>query len=92
MNQELGYYLLTQKPQLTEFINAEHIQIILRTLQKSFDYIIIDMPARFYEPVNPAFVIADNLFMVTTPEISTIRNIKSALMTLSDLNYPKSEN
>lgn len=79
------------KPQITEFISAEHIQIILRTLQKSFDYIIVDMPARFYEPVNPAFVIADNLFMVTTPEISTIRNVKSALITLNDLNYPKSK-
>lgn len=79
------------KPQITEFINAEHIQIILRTLQKSFDYIFIDMPARFYEPVNPAFVIADDLFIVTTPEISTIRNVKSALITLNDLNYPKSK-
>lgn len=79
------------KPQITEFINAEHIQIILRTLQKSFDYIIIDMPGRFYEPVNPAFVIADNLFVVTTPEISSIRNIKSALITLNELNYPKSK-
>jgi len=79
------------KPQITEFINAEHIQIILRTLQKSYDYIIIDMPARFYEPVNPAFVISDSLFVVTTPEISTIRNIKSALNTLNDLNYPKSK-
>lgn len=79
------------KPQIAEFINAEHVEIILRTLQKSFDYIIIDMPTRFYEPVNPAFVIADKLFMVTTPEISTIRNVKSALITLDDLNYPKSK-
>lgn len=79
------------KPQITEFINAEHIQVILRALQKIFDYIIIDMPARFYEPVNPAFVIADNLFIVTTPEVTSIRNIKSALNTLKDLNYPKSK-
>lgn len=79
------------KPQITEFINAEHIQVILKTLQKSFDYVIIDMPARFYETVGPAFVIADNLLVVTTPEISTIRNVKSALLTLGDLNYPKSK-
>jgi len=79
------------KPQINEFVNAEHVQTILKTLQKSFDYIIVDMPARFYEPVNPAFVIADNLFIVTTPEISTIRNVKSALITLNDLNYPKSK-
>lgn len=79
------------KPQITEFINAEHIHIILKTLQKAFDYVIVDMPARFYEPVNPSFAIADNLFIVTTPEISTIRNVKSALTTLNDLNYPKSK-
>jgi len=79
------------RPQISEFINAEHIQIILRILQSSYDYVVIDMPARFYEPVNPAFAISDNLFIVTTPEISTIRNIKSALNTLNDLNYPKSK-
>lgn len=79
------------KPQITEFINADHVQVILKTLQKSFDYVIIDMPARFYETIGPAFVIADNLFVVTTPEISTIRNVKSALLTLNDLNYPKSK-
>jgi pilus assembly protein CpaE len=77
------------KPRITEFINAEHIDIILRTLQNAFDYIIVDMPARFYEPVNPAFNAADNLIMITTPEISTVRNIKSSLMTLNDLNYSK---
>jgi pilus assembly protein CpaE len=88
-----GIFILpaNAKPQITEFINAEHVQIILKTLQKSFDYIIIDTPARFYEPINPSFVIADSLFMVTTPEISTIRNIKSALITLNELNYPKSK-
>ena len=79
------------KPQITEFINAEHVEAILRTMQKSFDYIIVDMPARFYEPVNPAFVIADKLFMVTTPEVATIKNVKSALITFNDLNYPKSK-
>ncbi len=79
------------KPQITEFINADHIQVILRTLQKAFDYVVVDLPARFYEPINPSFVIADKLFMITTPEIATIRNVKSALTTLNELNYPKSK-
>lgn len=79
------------KPQITEFINAEHIEAIIRTMQKSFDYVVVDMPARFYEPVNPAFVIADRLLMVTTPEVATIKNVKSALITFNDLNYPKSK-
>ncbi|MFH5836641.1 AAA family ATPase [Proteiniclasticum sp. C24MP] len=79
------------EPQMNDFINSEHIQVILRTLQNSYDYIVVDMPGRFYEPINPAFVFADKLLMITTPEVSTVRNIKASLMTLNDLNYPKSK-
>ncbi|MBP1920798.1 AAA family ATPase [Youngiibacter multivorans] len=79
------------QPQMSEFINAEHIDIILRTLQSAFDYVVVDMPARFHDPVNPALAIADKLLIVTTPEVSTVRNVKAALITLNDLNYPKSK-
>jgi len=79
------------KPQMNEFVNAEHIDVILRALQGAFDYVVVDMPARFYEPVNPAFQAADILLMITTPEVSTVRNIKSSIMTLHELNFPKSK-
>ncbi len=79
------------QPQINEFINAEHIDIILRTLQSSFDYVVVDMPSRFYDPVNPAFAIADKLLIITTPEVSTVRNVKASLITLGELNYPKAK-
>ncbi|RQD73603.1 MAG: response regulator [Candidatus Syntrophonatronum acetioxidans] len=79
------------QPQIVEFINSEHIEIILRVLQSAFDYVVVDMPARFYEPVNPAFLAADLLFLITTPEVATIRNIKASLVALNELNYPKSK-
>ena len=76
-------------PQITEFITADHIQIILRILQSSFDYVVVAMPARFYEPVMPAFQAADILMLITTPDVATLRNIKASLLTLHDLNYPR---
>lgn len=79
------------KPQINEFVSADHIDIILRALQGAFDYVVVDMPARFYEPVNPAFQAADLLLMVTTPEISTLRNIKASILTLHELNFPKNK-
>ncbi|WP_409226783.1 nucleotide-binding protein [Gudongella sp. SC589] len=79
------------KPQINEFITAEHIEIILKALRGAFDYVVVDMPARFYEPVNPAFQFADVLLMVTTPEISTLRNIKASILTLHELNFPKNK-
>lgn len=79
------------KPQINEFITAEHIEIILKALRGAFDYVVVDMPARFYEPVNPAFQFADVLLMITTPEISTLRNIKASILTLQELNFPKNK-
>ena len=76
------------EPQMTEFVNAEHVQVILGILQYAFDYVLVDMPARFYDPVDPALQNADLLLLVTTPEVVTLRNIKSCINTLSVLNFP----
>ena len=76
------------EPQMTEFISADYVSMILRILQDAFDYVIVDMPARFYDPVNPALQGADTLMLVTTPEVVTLRNIKSCLNILSMLKYP----
>ncbi len=79
------------QPQLTEFVSAEHVEIILNVLKSAYDYVVVDMPARFSGPVDPAFQMADILFLVTTPEVATVRNIKASLLTLDNLNYPKSK-
>ncbi len=77
------------QPQMAEFINAEHIEIIIKVLQSAYDYVVIDMPARFYDPVDPAFHEADLLFLVTTQDVATLRNLKASLAALNSLNYPK---
>lgn len=77
--------------EMNEFINAEHIRIILEALRESFDYVIVDMPARFLETILPALALADTLLVITTPEISSVRNIKALLVTLKDLNFPQSK-
>jgi len=76
------------EPQMTEFINADYVGMILRILKDAFDYVVVDMPARFYDPVDPAIQEADSLMLVVTPEVVTLRNIKSCLNTLSMLKYP----
>ena len=76
------------EPQMTEFVSAEHVEMILSLLQNAFDYVVVDMPARFYDPVEPAIQNADMLIMATTPEVVTLRNIKSCLNTLGALKFP----
>jgi pilus assembly protein CpaE len=74
-----------------EFINMDHIEIILKTLQNAFDYIIVDMPGRIEDIGNPGIILADNLLMVATPDISSIKNVKASLGILSERNYPKTK-
>jgi pilus assembly protein CpaE len=76
---------------MNDFINAEHIRVILDSLRESFDYVVVDMPGRFVETIMPALALADHLLVITTPELSSVRNIKVLLATLKDLNFPQSK-
>ena len=79
------------QPAMNDFINAEHIHVILESLRESFDYVVVDMPGRFVETIMPALALADQLLVITTPELSSVRNIKVLLVTLKDLNFPQSK-
>lgn len=79
------------QPNMNDFINAEHIHVILEALRESFDYVVVDMPGRFVETIMPALALADQLLVITTPELSAVRNIKVMLVTLKDLNFPQSK-
>ncbi|HEX5351315.1 MAG TPA: AAA family ATPase, partial [Trichococcus sp.] len=76
---------------MNDFINAEHIRVILESLRESFDYVVVDMPGRLVETIMPALALADHLLVITTPELSSVRNIKVLLATLKDLNFPQSK-
>lgn len=90
---ESGISLLptSAKPQIQKFVNEDHVGILLHALQNYYDYIVVDMPTRLYSPGSPALVIADTLLLVVTPEISALRNIKTLLIMLKDLNYTQSK-
>lgn len=79
------------QPMVSEFINEEDIDVILRTLQSVADYLVVDMPSKFDKSVTPALVVADKLLVVTTPEMAAVRNIKASLVALNELNYPRSK-
>lgn len=76
------------EPQLDNYTNAEQVEIILRTIQDNYNYIVVDMPARFMEMATPAFTMASQVYMITTPEILALSNVKAGLGLLKDLNFP----
>jgi pilus assembly protein CpaE len=76
-------------PQAAGFINAEQVRLILQALQNNFEYVVVDMPACFSEPVNPALQEAGLLLLVTTQDVAAIRNVKACRVMLDSLNYPR---
>lgn len=78
-------------PQATERISSEQVDTILRTLAATYDYVIVDMPPRITGPLDPAIREVDLLFLVTTPEVSTIRNVKLIMKMLAAAGYPRAK-
>lgn len=75
-------------PSIGGYASADQIDVILKTLKNSFDYIVVDMPGRFMEEVNPAFTLATTVFLITTPEVLTLKNVRNALVVFRELSYP----
>lgn len=75
------------RPDLGEYIGADQVEIIINILKQSFDYVVIDMPGRFMEPINPAFTFAHTVLLVTTPEVLALKNTGAALNVFEDLDY-----
>lgn len=74
-----------------EYVHSEDIEVILQILKTNFDYVIVDMPSRFDEKINPTFLISDKIFIVITPEVAALRNTKMAMVTLEDLRIQKAK-
>lgn len=79
------------QPQVQDYIRADHVEVIIKTLQQTYDYIVVDMPSHFHPPCSPALLLADKLFVVTTPDVSTVRNVMASLKVLYEANYPKTK-
>lgn len=90
LNHDSGVKVLssTGEPQLDSYVNSEQIEIILRTLQDNYDFVVVDLPGRFMEMITPAFTLASLVYMVTTPDILALSNVKAGLGLLKDLNFP----
>ncbi len=72
-------------PRLEPYVRQDQIAAIIAALRDSFDFVVIDMPSRFSEELSPALTMASRIFLIATPEISTLRNIKASLVAFGNL-------
>ena len=79
------------QPDAKDTIPASLVGKILQLLKVHFDYVVVDTAPAFDEYVLQALDETDDLLLVTTLDIPTLKNVKVAVETLDLLNFPKSK-
>ena len=64
---------------------------VLNLLKRNFDYVVVDTSPSFDEYALQAFDETDEMLLVTTLDVPTLKNVKVAVETLDLLNFPKSK-
>ncbi len=75
---ESGVHLLSApfQPEKAEAVTAEQIRRILAFLRQHYDYIIVDTPRSFAPPILAVFEAADQVYIVSTVDLPSLRNIQ----------------
>ena len=73
-------------PEGRDLITASLARRVIQTLRRHFDYVVIDTPPGFDDQVLGAFDETDELVVVATLDVPTIKNTKVAMETLDLLH------
>jgi pilus assembly protein CpaE len=76
------------QPDAKETIPAALVGTVLRLLRSHFDFVVVDTAPSFDEHVLQAFDESDEIVLVTTLDVPTLKNVKVAIETLELLNFP----
>jgi pilus assembly protein CpaE len=76
------------QPDAKDSIPAQLIGTVLQLLKTAFDFVVVDTAPAFDEHVLAALDATDELLLVTTLDVPTLKNVKIAVETLDLLNFP----
>ncbi len=70
-------------------VRAEHVVAAIELLRNGHDYVVLDLAHTFDEITLAALDHADEILLVMTLDIMTVRNAQRVLSTLDRLDYPR---
>jgi len=74
---ETGVEILSApyQPADYEAVSTDRIKQVLQFLKKHYDYLVVDSPKTFTPAAMGAFEEADEVYLITTPDIPSLRNL-----------------
>ena len=86
---DLSALVAPVQPDAKDSIPPSLVGRILNLLKSNFDYVVVDTSPSFDEYALQAFDETDEMLLVTTLDVPTLKNVKVAVETLDLLNFPK---
>ncbi|MEG6585245.1 response regulator [Dendrosporobacter sp. 1207_IL3150] len=75
------------RPEQADTINGSNLSEILKVMRQMFDYIIVDTAPAFNDTMLTVLDAADQILVVSSMDLPTIKNIKLCLEIMESLNY-----
>lgn len=87
---ETGVHILAapREPSEADRISPPDVTRIIKAVHKNFDYVIVDTPPQLNELVLAAFDLSDQLYVMATLDLPSVRNMSVFLSTLDRLKVP----
>ena len=86
---QLSALVAPVQPDAKDSIPPSLVGRILNLLKSHFDFVVVDTSPSFDEYALQAFDETDEMLLVTTLDVPTLKNVKVAVETLDLLNFPK---
>jgi pilus assembly protein CpaE len=77
------------RPEDAELVTEERLGHLFAVAKECYDVIVVDTPPFFHGPVLSTLDRTDQLLLVASPDVPTVKNIKLTMQTLDLLHYPK---
>jgi pilus assembly protein CpaE len=77
------------RPEDAELVTEERLGHLFSVAKECYDVIVVDTPPFFHGPVLATLDRTDQLLLVATLDVPSIKNVKLTMQTLDLLHYPK---
>jgi pilus assembly protein CpaE len=87
---ETGFHVLAapKDPLEAERISPPDVLRVIEAVQQRFDYVVVDTPAQLSEVVTVTLDLSEQLLVMTTLDLPSVRNMSVFLSTLERLRIP----
>jgi pilus assembly protein CpaE len=83
--------LAPPRPEQAELVSAEIVRKTLEVMKKMFDYIVIDTDKTINDPLLAVFDASEQIILISTADISSLKNAKLFFEVTQQLEYPASK-